>query len=131
MTDTGIGIDPSLRATVLDAFGQADSSTTRRYGGTGLGLAICSQLVGMMGGVLDFTSEPGQGSTFWFEIPFGEASSLPAAQPVPTAATRAVDLLTVASSRNRPIRYLVPGHPGYLFASRALDPAARRPGPAG
>jgi PAS domain S-box-containing protein len=69
VSDTGIGIDPSARATVLDPFGQADSSTTRRYGGTGLGLAICCQLVAMMGGRLDFVSQPGVGSTFWFEVP--------------------------------------------------------------
>jgi signal transduction histidine kinase/CheY-like chemotaxis protein len=69
VTDTGIGIDPSARGAVLGAFGQADASTTRRYGGTGLGLAICCHLVGMMGGVLDFVSEPGNGSTFWFEVP--------------------------------------------------------------
>ncbi len=75
VADTGIGIDPSARATVLGTFGQADSSTTRRYGGTGLGLAICNQLVAMMGGVLDFNSQPGQGSTFWFEVPFEAAAA--------------------------------------------------------
>jgi PAS domain S-box-containing protein len=85
VVDTGIGIDNDLRSTVLDAFGQADSSTTRRYGGTGLGLAICHQLVGMMGGVLDFTSELGQGSTFWFELPFAEASSASDDEPIPSA----------------------------------------------
>ena len=75
VADTGIGIDPSARDRVLGAFGQADSSTTRRYGGTGLGLAICSQLVAMMSGVLDFSSEPGKGSTFWFEVPLAEADT--------------------------------------------------------
>ncbi len=85
VADTGIGIDPTLRSTVLDAFGQADSSTTRRYGGTGLGLAICSQLVAMMGGVLDFASTPGRGSNFWFEIPFGEAAPVTVVEPIPTA----------------------------------------------
>jgi PAS domain S-box-containing protein len=72
VTDTGIGIDPALRGKVLSAFGQADSSTTRRYGGTGLGLAICTHLVGMMGGILDFVSQPGNGSCFWIELPLGE-----------------------------------------------------------
>jgi PAS domain S-box-containing protein len=83
VTDTGIGIDPAARGTVFGAFGQADSSTTRRYGGTGLGLAICSHLVGMMGGVLDFASQPGQGSTFWFEVPFREARSTEVTERAP------------------------------------------------
>ena len=91
VTDTGIGIDPSARDRVLGAFGQADSSTTRRYGGTGLGLAICNQLVGMMGGVLDFSSQPGVGSTFWFEVALGEALSSRAVEPLVVGGTMAAD----------------------------------------
>ena len=88
VTDSGIGIDPASRAKVLGAFGQADSSTTRRYGGTGLGLAICSHLVGMMGGVLDFVSQPGHGSTFWFEIPLPEADETELEEPAVVADDR-------------------------------------------
>jgi PAS domain S-box-containing protein len=73
VADTGIGIAPSARATLLDPFSQADSSTTRRFGGTGLGLAICTQLVHLMDGALDFDSAVGQGSTFWFDLPLRTA----------------------------------------------------------
>jgi len=73
--DTGVGIDLSLKAHLLEPFSQADASTTRVFGGTGLGLAICRQLVELMDGNLDFTSEPGVGTTFWFEV------DIPAAQP--------------------------------------------------
>ena len=79
VADTGIGIEPSARPTLLDPFSQADSSTTRRFGGTGLGLAICAQLVELMHGALDFDSTVGQGSTFWFDV------SLPAAVPASTS----------------------------------------------
>jgi PAS domain S-box-containing protein len=64
IVDTGIGIGAESRARLFQAFTQADSSTTRRYGGTGLGLAVSSEMASLMGGRIDVDSRPGAGSRF-------------------------------------------------------------------
>jgi two-component system, sensor histidine kinase and response regulator len=77
--DTGIGIPEDKQKQIFDAFSQADSSTTRKYGGTGLGLTIAGQLVGLMGGKLWVESEAEKGSTFYFTVPVGPGvAELPA-----------------------------------------------------
>jgi two-component system, NarL family, sensor histidine kinase EvgS len=69
VSDTGVGIAPSQQAAIFDAYSQADSSTTRRYGGTGLGLTICKELVELMGGEIRLQSRVGAGTSVDFTLP--------------------------------------------------------------
>ncbi|WP_116474892.1 response regulator [Zobellella maritima] len=93
--DTGIGIPEAQRRRIFEAFGQADTSTTRRSGGTGLGLSIAAQLVAMMGGQIRVDSGPGgQGSCFSFSADFGLAAERPEA-PLPPLALHGQRVLVV------------------------------------
>ena len=71
VSDTGIGIPSDKLASIFEAFSQADSSTTRKFGGTGLGLAICNKLVQLMGGTIWARSEVNRGSEFHFTMKAG------------------------------------------------------------
>jgi signal transduction histidine kinase/CheY-like chemotaxis protein/HPt (histidine-containing phosphotransfer) domain-containing protein len=71
--DSGMGIAPNKLESIFNAFVQADSSTSRRYGGSGLGLSICARLAELMGGRITLDSTLGQGSCFAVQIPLGVA----------------------------------------------------------
>ena len=69
VSDTGVGIEPHERERLFQEFSQANGSVAAEFGGTGLGLALCRKLVDAMGGHIDLSSTPGEGSCFWFELP--------------------------------------------------------------
>ena len=66
--DSGIGINKQEKENLFTSFSQIDNSLTKQYQGTGLGLAISKKLTEMMGGEINFQSQPGQGSSFWFTV---------------------------------------------------------------
>jgi len=94
--DTGIGIESDKQERLFEPFIQADRSTTRYFGGTGLGLSICKKLVMAMHGEIHVESAEGQGSCFWFQIPF-KLSTQPHVvnNPVETNKIRPLKILLV------------------------------------
>jgi signal transduction histidine kinase/CheY-like chemotaxis protein/HPt (histidine-containing phosphotransfer) domain-containing protein len=100
--DTGIGIPEERQGRLFQAFTQADSSTSRRYGGTGLGLAISRRLARLMGGDLTFESVPGAGTTFIFTARFAIDAQQPApARAVPSGLTEKPVLVVEDSPSSR------------------------------
>jgi PAS domain S-box-containing protein len=97
--DTGIGIAPAQQQRMFEAFSQADSSTSRKYGGTGLGLAISRRLVELMGGTLGVDSAPGEGACFRFSASFGLDDGAAPVLPAPGAGKRVLAADDNASSR--------------------------------
>lgn len=74
VTDTGIGIDPDLKAYIFESFTQASADTTRKFGGTGLGLAITKGLVELQGSEIFVESILGEGSKFYFDLAFKKST---------------------------------------------------------
>ncbi len=106
--DTGIGIPKEVQDRIFETFTQADESITRRYGGTGLGTAISKQLIDVMGGSIGLQSSIGQGSRFWFTLPFKLpfAAAGESAQSAGLAAMRVLLVRPDAQDRRKLLQWM-------------------------
>jgi CheY-like chemotaxis protein/anti-sigma regulatory factor (Ser/Thr protein kinase) len=121
VADTGIGMTPEQLARLFEEFGQADASTTRRYGGTGLGLALSRRLCRMMGGDITVMSEANRGSTFTIRLPAEvtetrrEPTTTGSREPAPAGGSTVLVIDDDAAVRDLMARFL--GKEGFRIAT--------------
>ena len=122
--DTGIGIAESAQERIFDAFEQADSGLSRRFGGTGLGTTIAKALVEQLGGRIALESRPGVGSDFTVDLPFG----VPEPVAAPGNVIAFADPFVRHRARVRPLRVLVADDQGanLMVMRRLLEKAGHR-----
>jgi len=116
VTDTGIGISPENQEQVFESFVQGGTDMVRRFGGTGLGLAITKRLIEMQGGKIDVSSTPGEGTSFYLELPLvlsngiaePAAADLEKSKEISTQSVRGKSVLLIEDNLvNQKVTYLM------------------------
>jgi two-component system, sensor histidine kinase RpfC len=105
--DTGVGISQEAQARIFDAFEQADSSQSRRFGGTGLGTTIAKALAERLGGEIGLESKEGQGSHFWVDLPFSIPEATEDTAPASVNVIAFDDPFVRHRARVKPMRILI------------------------
>ncbi|QJX45939.1 response regulator [Hymenobacter taeanensis] len=107
VADTGIGISPDNLHQIFNSFQQANSSIPRLYGGTGLGLTICKNIVELQGGQIGVRSELGQGSCFYFTVPYQESTGTISHKPATTQPLDLLEGLSVLLAEDNSVNQLI------------------------